>query len=276
MLTLKQQNYAYRAYQETVENDSFEFAKMQVYTNENISEIFKNISMNGKSILTINNSGDYFINLVLLGASYIDSFDINRNSCFITKLKIAALKTLTYNEYLNFFTKSENDNISIVETTEGIKSIDFNPLAFDYKTYLKIKVNLDDETSLYWDMIYEEYSFLGRNLRDSKILSTSSKFSAIKNNIYLENEERYLEARTKINEIDYNFYYRDIFNIHELEYKYDIIFLSDIYNYLENKDKYVDYVYNDLCKILNQNGNIYCSIPNKYEKEKLDYINIYG
>lgn len=270
MLTLEQQNYAYFAYQETIkeiDNKKLsdvpkfgEFSSMYVFSNENIKDYLNELNIYGKNVLTVASSGDHFINLILMGAKKIDNFDINRNCSFMIQLKIAALKTLNYEEYLDFFSKNEKEDISITETTDGVKNIDYNSKSFDYKTYLKIRVKLPDEFALYWDMIYEEYGFLGNKLRDSKILIGCSRESAIRNNKYLEEEINYNLTVEKINNLEYKFHYKSVLDLHELKDKYDIILLSNIYSYLDaNKtsdNEFVKYITSELSDKLNPEGII--------------------
>lgn len=285
MLTLEQQNYAYFAYQETIKelekekiSDTLEFGEfssMYVFSNENLKEYLKKLNVINKEILTVASSGDQFINLALLGAKKIDNFDINRNASFMIQLKIAALKVLNYEEYLDFFSRSVIENINIVETTAGVKSIDYNTKAFDYKTYLKIKVSLPDEAALYWDMIYEDHGFLGRRLRDSKLLNGGSKELAVKNNLYLEDEENYKKVSSIISDLEYNFYYKSILELHTLTSKYDVILLSNIYSFLEkDKDnkitnnKFVKYITSMLSSNLNDNGIISLAYQFNYSKKE--------
>lgn len=289
MLTLEQQNYAYLAYQETIKNASMgkslmhpefsEFSEMYVFATENLKDYLKKLNIEGKDVLTVAASGDQLINLALLGAKRIVNFDINKNASFIIQLKVAALNTLSYEEFLNFFTKSESEKLGFAGIIPQQQTVNLNEKAFEYKTYLRIKVKLSSEAALYWDMIYQEYEYTGEKLRDSKIFHNASSEGAIYNNEYLETEDKYNLAAERIKEIEYEFYNKDILELHTLPGTFDAILLSNIYVYLIDEwyakisgEEFVNYITNELSSKLNPNG----VIPLAYQFNHRERAQIHG
>ena len=239
MLTLEQQNYAYNAYLETMKylnkpksllQPNFgSNSAMYVFTTENLVDYIKKVNPAGKAILTNTGSGDQLINLALMGASRIDNFDVNQNASFITKLKIAALQTLNYDEFLNFFCLYENEKNSTVYHQQKLEE---NNKVFSFKSYLQIKPYLDETSAFFWNLIYEDFQFDGKKLASSNLFFYSAKASALANNAYLKDEERYLEARKRIDDVQVNYIECNYLDVHNLSDVYDIILFSNVYSNL--------------------------------------------
>ena len=288
MLTLEQQNYAYNAYLKTIDYLAKpksllhpEFSSnsaMYVFTTENLIDYMKKLKPSGKTVLTVTGSGDQLINLALLGARKIDNFDVNQNAFFITQLKLAALQALTYEEFLNFFCLYEDQELSNVGLISYQKRIGENDSAFDFKTYLKIKPYLDDTSAFFWNMIYEEFQFDGKRLASSKLFFDSAKKGALKNNEYLQSEDRYNQARESIKGVEIDFIECNILNVHTLPNMYDIMLFSNIYDYLTDEwyhviseDSFVAYVEEQASQRLNEDGTI--AVAYQYNYKTKSYTN---
>ena len=212
---------------------------MYNFTTENLSGYLVEFDVKGKNVLTVTSSGDQLINLCLLGASNVDCFDSNRNAYYMTSLKIAAIKALSYEEFLTYFSSCEREGVEKISSDGILGTIDMpvefgkNPNYLSFELYTKIRPFLDSNSSLFFDKLYEEFKKQGMQLKESKeIFHKSSKQSAIKNNLYLANEFNYYLVRQKIDNIKYNFYTLDIFEIDKLPSKYDVVMLSNIYDYI--------------------------------------------
>ena len=108
-------------------------------TTENIRSFLEKNSLENKQVLTVAGSGDQLLNAYLLGAQNVTCFDINPLAFYQVKLKKAAVCTLSYEEYLEFFFSGTNDLLK--------------------RTYYdKISDKLDPETLELFSYLYSNYS----------------------------------------------------------------------------------------------------------------------
>ena len=84
-------------------NYSSEFSRIYTFTTENISGYINYFDFNNKNLLTVGSSGDQVLNALLSEPEKIDAFDISIFPRYFLELKIAAIKTLTREEYISFF-----------------------------------------------------------------------------------------------------------------------------------------------------------------------------
>ena len=82
-----------------------EYASVYIFTTESLSSYIDKLKVKNKDILTVTGSGDQLLNLALNGAKTVDNFDINKNAYYFVQLKLAALQSLNYDEFLNFFVR---------------------------------------------------------------------------------------------------------------------------------------------------------------------------
>ena len=288
MLTLEQQNYAYNAYLETMRYLNKpksllhpEFSSnsaMYVFTTENLVDYIKKLKPENKNVLTITGSGDQLINLALMGTRKIDNFDVNQNAYFITQLKLAALQALSYEEFLDFFCLYDGEEISNAGTVYFQKKIGENDCAFSFKTYLQIKPYLDETSAFFWNLIYEDFQFDGKKLATSSLFYSGTRYSALKNNAYLRDEESYLKARNMINNIQINYIECNLLEVHKLSDIYDIMLFSNVYDYLIDEwynviseEDFVDYIESQASQRLSENGTI--AVAYQYGYKKRNYAN---
>lgn len=188
-------------------------------TNENIYAYQKYLN-NKESIMTVTASGDQALNSILGGSKELDCFDISVFPKYYLELKIAAVKTLTREEYINYFF---NDESYYDDLSENI--------------YEKIRKNLDKKTLVFFDSLYnffDGYEIYNSNLFSSEPFSIQSQ---IERNPYLN---RYNELKNKINDIHINYHEGNIYKIiNNQKSKYDIINLSSIIYY--GKNTFFDY-----------------------------------
>lgn len=288
MLTLEQQNYAYNAYLETMRYLNKpksllhpEFSSnsaMYVFTTENLVDYIKKLKPENKNVLTITGSGDQLINLALMGTRKIDNFDVNQNAYFITQLKLAALQALSYEEFLDFFCLYDGEEISNAGTVYFQKKIGENDCAFSFKTYLQIKPYLDETSAFFWNLIYEDFQFDGKKLASSSLFYSGTRYNALKNNVYLRDEESYLKARDMINNVQINYIECNLLEVHKLSDIYDIMLFSNVYDYLIDEwynviseEEFVDYIESQASQRLSENGTI--AVAYQYGYKKRNYAN---
>ena len=215
-----------------------------------------------QNVLTVCSSGDHYLNAIYQGAKSVDLFDINEFTYAVLNLKIAAIKSLRYEEYLTFF--------GIINRFKTL----------DYKLYLKVRENLDIEFREIFDYIYkncnnsgqyilEGTSLFYRDSDDAKIMLGNSFYLTKDNYDYLK--ELLKERNDKI-----DFMHTNVFNLtFKLRKKYDAIFLSNIFDYNNQKD-FLELAVK-LKRFLNENGLIYfaylyCCHDNFHDRQLNDFL----
>ena len=236
------------------------FSGLYPFSTENIYGYLSQMDICDKDVLTVGASGDHVLNMITMGAKNIDYFDINPFAEKYLKLKIAAIKALTKEEFLEYFCY-----VRYPSTFENNKN------AMNIKIYWKISKALDEDTRYFWDNLYLENN--GIDIRTSSLFDRDEeKFSILEQtNSYLMGN-KYYELRELLNNSDLKmkFHNCNIKRLHRsLTKKYDYIFLSNIAQYLKNvyqKDE-LTYFKNIILKLdnfLNDDGQIMLSYLYEY------------
>jgi len=129
--------------------ESGRFSWLYPFTTENIKGYINQFDLRNKSLLTVGSSGDQVINASLKGCKDQTILDICPYTKYYFYLKKAALLTLSYEEFINFFcfldyTETFNDNYQV----------------FNIDTYKKIRLNLkelNEEAFMFWDELFNTY-----------------------------------------------------------------------------------------------------------------------
>ena len=196
------------------------FCWLYPFTNENISGYYELLELKDKKILTVTSSGDHAINALLNNCNSVDSFDINPLAKYYSELKCAAIKSLSYEEFILFF----NSKLS------NFKSSKFY---FDKSIYKdKISKELNGEFREFWDYFFIKYS--KRDIRKSFLFSDDklSLCSIIKINDYLK-EDGYYKVRDILKNKKINYFDIDISKLGDLDKEYDLVILSNVVAYLD-------------------------------------------
>lgn len=72
-------------------------------TNDSIKSVVPDITFNDSKILAVASSGDYLLESVFNGATEVTTFDINKFQYYVSCLKVWAIQTLSYEDYVDFF-----------------------------------------------------------------------------------------------------------------------------------------------------------------------------
>lgn len=218
------------------------FGPTYLFTTENISGFSEKISFLKKRVFSVCSSGDQAFNMKFNGASDVDVFDINIFSKYFFRLKEAAIKNLSYDEFLDFF----------------IPKNKFNTNVFSLDTYLEFRNDVkDDKIRKFWDFLFCNYS--GKELSNSNLFFNYNypRSKYIKCNDYLKNEDNYniLKAELK-KDNNISFYSFDLFNDEfPTDKKYDFVYLSNIFDYLWIEDS-LEYIKKVKDIILNIKNNL--------------------
>lgn len=223
------------------------YSKLYAFTTENIGGYYLQTSFLKKKVLTVCGSGDHVLNAILLGSNEIDTFDINIFTYYFLKLKIAAVKTLSYTEFLDYFLLENNLS------------------AMNYKLFQKMKKELESEILTFWEAIYRDVEYDGRKLRDSSLFHNlyDTNEKKLMSNPYLK-EENFTKLKESINLSKVTFIESSLLNLKDkCKENYDLIFLSNISDYLNLMfsnnllENYREKIVEPLTRKLNRYGKLY-------------------
>lgn len=182
-----------------------EYSAVYTFSNEDLYNEYFKTNFKTKAVLTVTASGDQTLEAILRGSKKIDTFDISSFTKYYLKLKIAAIKSLTKDEFISFFITSEN--------------------IFDIDLYEKIRKELDRNDLLFWDSLFDYFE--PKRIYNSRIFSMVVPYS---NNYII----KYEELKSLIDKAIINSYDCNITNITDFfKTKYDVIILSNILQYAE-------------------------------------------
>ena len=209
-------------YKNVTDDNYHDSSFMYITTNENINLYQKYLS-NKNKILSVVSSGDQILNTILAGNYNIDAFDISRFPKYMCELKIAAIKNLTREEFINFFFEVNRESEY-----------------YDDIYYGKIRTSLDGQYKKFWDSLISFYDW--NDIINSSLCSsqTVSINSIIENNLYLQ-DNNYYKLKSMIHNVNITYYTGDINDI-VLKQKqvYDLINLSSIIYYSSNYKKLLE------------------------------------
>lgn len=168
-----------------------------------------------KRILSVIGSGDQIINSILLGSEDINGFDISRFPKYYLMLKLAAIETLSRDDYLSFFIG------------------DLDKEMYSSSHYDKIRCELNGDYLTFWDSIFDFFDQY--EISESRLFSSDFMTSKImiNNNPYLQ-DENYKILKLKIKDLNISFYDGNITKIlEETNFKkgFNLINLSNIVQY---------------------------------------------
>ena len=218
------------------------YQKVYASTNENINGYMKKLDFKDKtSTLSVMASGDHAFNAAFYGIKDIDTFDTNvLTQYYALGIKRSAILTFSYKKYLLFLNKILDENISLEELTEIIKSL----LSY-----------MDYEFKLYWEEVLS-YNYLVQkdsknplNLFHMLLINIQGAIKNPINNAYLLSEENYNILKNNLSKVNFSFQNIECFELpNKIKKQYDFIFLSNIADYFYKQFDY-GWTYDKLKKI---------------------------
>ena len=214
-------------------------------TNEMISApLYIEALKDNDKVLSIIGSGDQILNTILYDSNDIDAFDISNFPKYYLKLKMACVKNLSYEEYLEFF-----------------YGIDY----FDKETFDKVLRTIDYNSKFFWTRMCSNKD--PRGVYSSYLFSIwcPTKEDAIEMNPFLK-KDNYYKLKEKLNNVKIKYLDENIYSYASKTDKYyDLINLSNIgmycyHNFIGERridacNKYKEFVKNlkitDNGKVLN-------------------------
>ncbi len=196
-----------------------------LFATENISGFMQKMfmatdfSFSDKRVLTVCSSGDQIFNFLLAGVDSIEAYDINIFTKYFFYLKKAAVESLSYFEFFNFFFPNAFRKNKV----------------FSRKLFEKIKDWIqNEEARVFWETLFSKYD--GEKIYYSNLFIPNcySQNTYIACNTYLQSEENYYLLRQKLKNYHFQFYRLNIFrSVMLCDGKYDFIYLSNIMDRLE-------------------------------------------
>ncbi len=255
-------NLTYRIFNETVSrltsNKDRTADRCYVTTNEYLSDYMKTMNLKDKKLATVGSSGDQFFVALLNGCKDVTIIDANPYTKLFVEYKMAIIKNLEFNEFLELI---------------------FGSKIFHTSTYAKISHSLSTQAKLFWDTLMLEqakpnefYDVFDCNKLARQLIHPDTLFNC---DFYKDIEE-YNRLQNLLNEKDYSLKFKtanlyDFSNV--LKDKYDAIMLSNIYAYHktnEEREKFEKLITTLYKHNLNKSGTIQLSYDYRFNPEEQD------
>ncbi|MFQ6702787.1 MAG: DUF3419 family protein [Alphaproteobacteria bacterium] len=225
-----------------------------LFTNENIHGTLKTAGdLSGKKILTVGASGDQVFESYLMGAGDVHTFDINSNQKNVIELKNHMIRGLSYENFMDFFFSAGNFfNQNILAPISPFFSDDL-------RNFLKQCSRKDACKNFKYRAAYtREY-----DINKLQYISNENNFNAVRDKLPEQIPFKHCDISTAYKAMQYcvqhygsNYLNQktDFTNVPPLyanfTEKYDLILLSNIFNYL-----YLDSIYTEE-KFLKMHRNV--------------------
>ncbi len=199
--------------------DFYQYSYVYKATNEQLWYCCKYFK-DRKRLLSVIASSDQIFNAVLCGAREIEAFDISVFPQYVLYLKMASLKALTREEYVDFYYDRDCKKNYLDEKRKCKRYVNriLKYLEGDAKEFWQQLFSLFE-----WMSIYESYMFTDFTINLEK---------TIKRNPYLS-QENYDKLRGAMSETSITTYTGNIVDLAStFKQENDLIYLSNIHNYL--------------------------------------------
>ena len=203
------------------------------FTNEMLNLYMPAYSFAGKKVLANLGGGDFALNAYLLGASLIDTFDINEYSYYYYELKKALIKCYSYDEFLNIIENPKKVYDDFNNYKHFLSKDVSEVIAKMLEKYNSCLIGFAKKLFLPPSFNAEEREFSSKDLKN---LRMTAQFR----NFYLSNEQNYNLIRSQLsNGIDNHskFLLGDVTKL-QFNDKYDMIYLSNIGDVIEAQQYY--------------------------------------
>lgn len=207
IMAYKSSTHRLRQIQSTNTGDFYNEGPVYLFSNENISGYMPACGdLHGAYVLTVCASGDHAFESYLAGAAHVDTFDINSFQHNVMELKTHMIRDLKYEAFMDFFFNSRN--------------------FFDTRILRPIQHKFSPELMYFM----HRYNKSGHNM--FRYGSSHGDAFDIFRLSYLSDPKKYYELAEKLPE-RLSFKNCDISQIsNEFPYKYDLIMLSNIIDYM--------------------------------------------
>lgn len=205
-----------------------EYDKIYYSTNEQLESIFSSFNFKDKSVLSVLSSGDQALYFLYNGAKYVDVFDQNKLTKYYYILRLWCIKYL----------KELYPKITLEK--RYLKKL---------LSYVEPKNTLEKDAYEFWRVFSIVFYDKNINIFDTKVKVNEFLFD-------IDQLSKYVEK------YNYCFYNINLFKKQSLRKKYDVIYTSNITDWVSPNDSFKIYR-NNLFKLLNKDGIILSSCINK-------------
>lgn len=183
------------------------------FSNENLDAIFAGRDLRGKSLLTVGSSGDQLLYGIFAGAAQVSLIDANIYSRAYVEYKLAAIQTLSFEEFNQAF----------------------NGQAFDWRIYQKISHQISGQTKEFWDSIFLNYDSGGYDARELHLDLMSQDFGDWEcKSVFYRNPAAYELLQKLIPQCKIDYQVSSFYDFPQdiAGRQYDFIYLSNIRKYV--------------------------------------------
>lgn len=248
------------------------------FTNEALNQYMKNYDFEGKSVLASLGSGDFALNAYLLGATEVETFDINQYTYYFYQLKKALIMKYNYEDFCNLI---RNPQDIFKEFSEFKQFLDSESIAFFEHL---LEVYKGDVVALLNKVYIDKIGEAKHQWNKSNTFDTTEEFFLIAQykNYYLQSGENYNRLKEQLSKhLNDEFYFANLYEFIPQK-RYDIVYLSNIGDYSKSEEEFKEFVIQLKERILNENGIIIVvSITNQIimnsdstERTKMDWDNM--
>ena len=186
------------------------FNSIYPFTTENIAGYMHDLDLKNKRIITVTGSADHIINAIAIGSTDITTFDINPLTKYYMDLKLAGLKYLSYEEFLQIFLYDD----------KNINNAFIN------------RLKMQDESKLFWNEQLMHFKNDWIQLKKSSLFNRKhfNPTNKLWQNIYLE-KSKYDKIKQSIDNVKIKFLNCSLKDLN-LNQNYDYMFLSNISDYI--------------------------------------------
>lgn len=233
------------------------FSNIYPFTTENIAGYMKDLDLRDKKIVTVTGSTDHIINAILCGALEIKTFDVNPLAKKYMDLKLAGIKYLSFEEFLQMFLYNSEH------------SLDFEVIS---------NLPMEEESKKFWLEQLAKFNNDGLALKKSGIFRTPyfKIESTFVKNLYLD-KRKYRVVKERIGDVKIDSESCNLTDL-VLDREYDYMFLSNISDYLNlmfkdhNLVKYKELIYKFLEKVKNIYFAYLYDIGNSDPRSEIDDV----
>ncbi len=208
---------------------STEEIKSRVYhcSNERLNAYFKDLKLDGATVATVGSSGDQVLNAIFYGATNITLIDANIFTRAYFEYKTAMIKNLSHSYFMK-----------VLGTFE----------MFNWKIYSLISHDLSKQTQQFFDELmlnqdvnfhdYDEGYLTDSLIRNNLFHTPCEDYKDESENLFYNNRHDYTKLQQLLIKNDFKIDYinADITEFpNKLKGKFDYIFLSNIYDYVDKK-----------------------------------------
>ena len=222
------------------------------FANEALSQYMKNYDFNGKSVLASLGSGDFALNAYLMGASVVDTFDINQYTYYFYQLKKALIMKYDFDSFCNFI---KNPHQIFAKFGDYKQFLDSESIAFFEKL---VRIYDGNTTELLKKVFIDKVGEEKNQWNESNTFDSTEELFLIAQykNPYLQSAEKYNQLKQQfMKKGNDEFYFENLYEFTP-EKKYDIVYLSNIGDYSKSEEEFKNFVMQLKERVLNENGII--------------------